>query len=69
MNTLKKFFSDLRDDTDDIRKRTLIAVGTTVAALVAGIVLTKLNEDRVDVIIIEEKRREDIVVPIETDEV
>lgn len=52
MKNLKKYFAALKDNTDDIRKKSLIAIGTTVAALAAGIVLTKMTDDRVDVIVL-----------------
>ena len=54
MNTVKKFLAAFREDKDDIRKNTLIAVGGTLVAIAAGILLTKLNDDRVEVLVIQE---------------
>lgn len=54
MNTVKKFLVAFREDKDDIRKNTLIAVGGTLVAIAAGILLTKLNDDRVEVLVIQE---------------
>ena len=54
MNNLKKFFVAIRDNTDDARKKALIAIGVPVATFVAGMVLTKLNSDRVDVLVVNE---------------
>lgn len=51
--TLQRYFTALKENTDDIRKKSLIAFGTTVATIVAGVVLTKLNEDRVDVVVLQ----------------
>ena len=65
MKALKNYFAALKANTDDIRKKSLIAVGTTVAAVAAGIVLSKLSEDRVDVIVVEESPSE---VPFVTPE-
>ena len=59
MNTLKKYFNALKNNTDDIRRKSLIAVGTTVAAVLAGVVLSKMSEDRVEVILIEERHPEE----------
>ena len=49
-----RFLNALKENTDDIRKKTLTLVGTVAAALLAGIVLNKLSEDRVDVIVLQE---------------
>jgi hypothetical protein len=65
MKMLKQYFTALKTNTDDIRRKSLVAVGTTVAAVAAGIVLSKLSEDRVDVIVVEENRPE---VPFATEE-
>lgn len=61
MNALKKYFVALKDNTDDIRKKTLVAGGTLLTAIVAGIVLSKLSEDRMDVIVIQENRPEEFL--------
>lgn len=65
MKMLKQYFADLKTNTDDIRRKSLVAVGTTVVAVAAGIVLSKLSEDRVDIIVVEENRPE---VPFTTEE-
>ena len=63
---MNKFFTALKENTDDIRKKTLTLVGTVAAALLAGIVLNKLSEDRVDVIVLQETApEEDIIVATE----
>lgn len=69
MKTLKNYFAALKTNTDDIRKKSLIAVGTTIAAVAAGIVLSKLSEDRVDVIVVQESRTEEpLITPEEPSE-
>lgn len=59
MNSLKKFFVALRDNTDDARMKALKAIGIPVAAFAAGIILTKLNDDRVEVLVVEESHSEE----------
>ncbi len=61
MNNAKKFFAALRDDTDGARLKALKAIGIPVATFVAGIVLTKLNADRVDVLVINETPADDLL--------
>ena len=61
MHNAKKFFAALRDDTDGARLKALKAIGIPVATFVAGIVLTKLNSDRVDVLIINETPAEELL--------
>ena len=61
MNNAKKFFAALREDTDGARLKALKAIGIPVATFVAGIVLTKLNSDRVDVLVINESPAEDLL--------
>ena len=63
-----KFFTALKENTDDIRKKTLTLVGTVAAALLAGIVLNKLSEDRVDVIVLQETAPEEDVIVATEDE-
>ena len=63
---MNRFLNALKENTDDIRKKTLTLVGTVAAALLAGIVLNKLSEDRVDVIVLQETApEEDIIVATE----
>lgn len=61
MNNLKKLFVAIRDDTDGARLKALKAIGIPVATFVAGIVLTKLNSDRVDVLVINETPAEELL--------
>lgn len=65
---MNKFFTALKENTDDIRKKTLTLVGTVAAALLAGIVLNKLSEDRVDVIVLQETAPEEDVIVATEDE-
>lgn len=51
---MNKFFTALKNNTEDIRKKTLIVAGTVAAALAAGILLNKLNDSTREVIILEE---------------
>lgn len=64
MKTAKQFFAALRDDTDGARLKALKAIGIPVATFVAGIVLTKLNADRVDVLVVNEVPAEEILPEI-----
>ena len=61
MNNLKKLFVAIRDDTDGARLKALKAIGIPVATFVAGIVLTKLNSDRVDFLVINETPADDLL--------
>ena len=63
-----KFLTALKENTDDIRKKTLTLVGTIAAALLAGIVLNKLSEDRVDVIVLQETTPEEEIIVATEDE-
>ena len=65
---MNKFFTALKENTDDIRKKTLTLVGTVAAALLAGIVLNKLSEDRIDVIVLQETAPEEDVIVATEDE-
>ena len=65
---MNKFFTALKENTDDIRKKTLTLVGTVAAALLAGIVLNKLSEDRVDVIVLQETAPEEEIIVATEDE-
>lgn len=62
---MKKFLEALKNNTDGVRKKALITAATVAGSIVAGILLTKLNEDRVDVIVVEEKRSDE---PVEATE-
>ena len=66
MHNVKKFFTALREDTDGARLKALKAIGIPVATFVAGIVLTKLNSDRVDVLVIHETPADDLLPEIIT---
>ena len=66
MNNFKKFLTAIRDDTDGARLKALKAIGIPVATFVAGIVLTKLNADRVDVLVINEVPAEEPLPEITT---
>lgn len=63
-----RFLNALKENTDDIRKKTLTLVGTVAAALLAGIVLNKLSEDRVDVIVLQETAPEEEIIVATEDE-
>lgn len=58
---MNKFFTALKQNTDDIRKKALLVVGTVAAALAAGIILNKLNDDARPVIVLEEVPRDEVV--------
>lgn len=67
---LKNLVTALKNDTDGARAKTLKAVSTTVLAVAAGIVLSKLNEDKHDIIVINESPviiPEDTIIVEETD--
>ena len=69
MKNFKKLLTAIRDDTDGARLKALKAIGIPVATFVAGIVLTKLNSDRVDVLVINEAPVEELISePISTTE-
>lgn len=51
---MKKFIADLKANTNDIRKQTLILLGTVAGAVIAGLVVTKMNDDNTPVIILTE---------------
>jgi hypothetical protein len=61
MNNVKKFLRAFRENTDDIRKKTAIAILGTAGSLAIALVLTKLNEDRVDVLVIKEVPEEKLL--------
>ena len=61
MNNLKKLFVAIRADTDGARLQALEAIGNPFPTVVAGIVLTKLNSDRVDVLVINETPAEELL--------
>lgn len=61
MKNFKKLLTAIRDDTDGARLKALKAIGIPVATFVAGIVLTKLNADRVDVLVINEVPVEELL--------
>lgn len=65
---MNRFLNALKENTDDIRKKTLTLVGTVAAALLAGIVLNKLSEDRVDVIVLQETAPEEEIIVATEDE-
>lgn len=65
---MNRFLTALKENTDDIRKKTLTLVGTVAAALLAGIVLNKLSEDRVDVIVLQETAPEEEIIVATEDE-
>ena len=65
---MNRFLNALKENTDDIRKKTLSLVGTVAAALLAGIVLNKLSEDRVDVIVLQETAPEEEIIVATEDE-
>lgn len=65
---MNRFLNALKENTDDIRKKTLTLVGTVAAALLAGIVLNKLSEDRVDVIVLQEAAPEEEIIVATEDE-
>lgn len=54
---MKNFVNALKTNTD-VRKKTLIVTGITVAALAAGVVLVKLNADQKNVILVIEEAAE-----------
>ena len=53
---MKKFWKALKENRDDIRQKVLITAGTVAAAVVAGVVFSKMENNRVDVIVIEESK-------------
>ena len=54
---MKNFFNALKTNAD-VRKKTLIVTGITVAAFAAGVVLVKLNADQKNVILVIEEAAE-----------
>ena len=54
---MKNFFNALKTNAD-VRKKTLIVTGITVAAVAAGVVLVKLNADQKNVILVIEEAAE-----------
>ena len=66
---MKNFVNALKTNAD-VRKKTLIVTGITVAAVAAGVVLVKLNADQKNVILVLEDARlrrsvEDHVRPLD----
>lgn len=57
---MNKFFTALKKNTDDIRKKTLLVAGTVAATLAAGILLSKFQDNTREIIILEEPNEEDI---------
>ena len=54
---MKNFVNALKTNPD-VRKKTLIVTGITVAAVAAGVVLVKLNADQKNVILVIEEAAE-----------
>lgn len=54
MNSVKKFIADFKANTNGIRKQTLITLGIAVGSVIAGVVVTKLNDDNTPVLILSE---------------
>ena len=54
---MKNFVNTLKTNTD-VRKKTLIVTGITVAAVAAGVVLAKMNADQKNVILVIEEAAE-----------
>lgn len=54
---MKNFVNALKTNAD-VRKKTLIVTGITLAALAAGVVLVKLNADQKNVILVIEEAAE-----------
>ena len=54
---MTNFFTALKTNAD-VRKKTLIVAGITVAAVAAGVVLVKLNADQKNVILVLEEAGE-----------
>ena len=54
---MKNFVNALKTNAD-VRKKTLIVTGITVAAVAAGVVLVKLNADQKNVILVIEEAAE-----------
>lgn len=54
---MKNFVNALKTNAD-VRKKTLIVTGITVAAVAAGVVLVKLNADQKNVILVLEDAAE-----------
>lgn len=51
---IKKYLEALKNNTNDIRKHTAIALGMTFGAIIAGVILGKTSDNRVEVIVVEE---------------
>lgn len=54
---MKNFVNALKTNPD-VRKKTLIVTGITVAAVAAGVVLVKMNADQKNVILVIEEAAE-----------
>lgn len=69
---IKNFASALKNDTDGIRTKLAKAAGTTILSVAAGIVLSKLNEEKQNIVIINEIPRlvetEDEIVAVEEED-
>lgn len=53
---MKKLIKALKENTDGIRQKILVSAGTVAAAVVAGVVFSKMESNRVDVIVVEESK-------------
>ena len=58
---MKKFFKALKENPDNIRQRILVTAGSVAAAILAGVVFSKMENNRVDVIVVEESKPADPV--------
>lgn len=54
---MKNFVNALKTNAD-VRKKTLIVTGITIAAVAAGVVLAKMNADQKNVILVIEEAAE-----------
>ena len=66
---MNKLWTALKENTNDVRKNFLIAVGTVAGAIAAGLVLSKLSDDTERVIILQEAQPVEFVeIPTEPTE-
>lgn len=54
VDSAKKFGTDLKNNTNGIRKQAAIALGVLAAAVISGIVVSRLQDDNVPVLILSE---------------
>lgn len=57
---MNRFITALKENENDIRKKVLVAVGITTAAVVAGVVLAKMKDQSENVLVVIEEAAESV---------